>query len=150
MAAFAIPLALAGLGVAAVASTRGGESSGTLLTSPQQATGTGAQPRTPGGPRTDNRRPTENAQQTGRTAQPRPPRTDNRRPGPNAQQTGRTAVPRGSSSNTGADADRAAGVAQSFQAGKRVKRRLGSARPGTLLTGSVIPADLSPRTLLGY
>lgn len=159
MAAFAIPLTLAGLGLAAA--TMGGDerSTGTGNRTTQAADTTlltaggesgAAVQRT----RTDNRQRTPNAEETGRTAQPRPLRTDNRRPTANAQQTGRSAVPRGTGTGPGADdgTDRAAGVGAAVSAGKRTKRKLGAAaqRPGTLLTGPVIPADLNPRTLLGY
>jgi hypothetical protein len=152
MGAFALPLALAAVAGAGVAATRrGGDptsrtvrttSPQSLVTAPTGITGT-ATPRQ----RTDRRQRTPGATETGRTAvqRERELRTDARRPGPGATKVGETGATPPDASK---DAANAAGAA--VAAGKRIKRKFATRRPGSVLTGSVIPAELSPRTLLGY
>lgn len=137
MGAVAIPLAIAGLGLATAAMNRGGSS-----TAGQMA---------PGGTR--RRTPTQQAQtRLG---------TDARQRTPNAEDTGRKAVPRGtavprSDGTSGTpkppDTDKAKADAASAarRQAMRTRRKGASQRPGTLLTGPVSGSSVTPRTLLGY
>lgn len=139
MGALAIPLALAGLGLAGAAISGGGRSR------------TGAPGGTQLAPGTRRRTPTQQAQtRLG---------TDSRQPTANAQRTGRTAVPRGtatpretSGTPTPPDTKKTEGDAQlaARRMATRTKRKGASQRPGTLLTGAPVGTNMAPRTLLGY
>lgn len=139
MGAFAIPIALAGLAFGA-----------SRLTNNNSSASRTARTTTPG----QRQRTTQAATRLGRDA---------RQPTVNAVPTGSHAVPRGTATprptaaatTTGTPkppdvpSARATAASEASRAAAKMKRKGQTQRPGTMLTGPVTAASLTPRTLLG-